>query len=55
MVYSSETWPMKVDDMNRLERAEKTMMRRMCGVSLRDRVPIAELNTVLESLLFRRL
>jgi hypothetical protein len=43
MVYGSETWPMKVDDMNRLERAERTMMRRMCGVSLRDRVPIAEL------------
>ena len=38
MIYGSETWPMKVEDMNRLIRAERMMMRRMCGVTLRDRV-----------------
>ena len=38
MTYGSETWPMKVEDMNRLVRAERMMMRRMCGVTLRDRV-----------------
>ena len=37
MTYGSETWPMKVEDMNRLIRAERMMMR-MCGVTLRDRV-----------------
>ena len=34
MVYSREIWPMKMDDLNRLERAEHTMMRRMCRVTL---------------------
>ena len=38
MVYGSETWPMKKEDLNRLERAEHTMMRRTCGVTLRERV-----------------
>ena len=38
MTYGSETWNMKVEDMNRLIRAERVMMRRMCGVTLRDRV-----------------
>jgi hypothetical protein len=36
MTYGSETWPMKVEDMNRLVRAERMMMRRMCGVTLRE-------------------
>lgn len=43
MVYGSETWAMKVDDMQRLERAERMMMRWMCGVSLKDRVRIEDL------------
>jgi hypothetical protein len=34
MTYGSETWPMKVEHMNRLVRAERMMMRRMCGVTL---------------------
>jgi hypothetical protein len=42
MVYGSETWPMKVEDMNRLERAERSMIR-MCGVTLSERIPIKEL------------
>ena len=43
MIYGSETWPMKVEDMNRLERTERMMIRWMCSVSLRDRVPTDEL------------
>jgi hypothetical protein len=34
---------MKVEDMNRLERAKRSMMRRMCGVTLSERIPIKEL------------
>ena len=37
MMYGSETWAMKVEDMQRLERAEKMMIRWMCGVTLKDR------------------
>ena len=35
ITYGSEAWPMRVEDMRRLERAEK--IRWMCGVSLRNR------------------
>ena len=35
LMYGSETWPMKVDDLHRLERAERMMVRWMCGVSLK--------------------
>jgi hypothetical protein len=44
LVYGSETWPMKVDDMQRLERAERMMVRWMCGVSLKNRISCEELN-----------
>jgi hypothetical protein len=37
LVYGSETWPMKVEDMQRSERIEKMMIRWMCGVTLLDR------------------
>ena len=37
MTYGSETWPMKVEDRQRLERAERMMVRQMCGVTLKDR------------------
>ena len=37
LVYASETWAMKVEDEQRLERAENAMIRWMCGVALRDR------------------
>ena len=43
MVYGSETWAMNVQQSARLERAEMMMVQWMCGVSLRDRVPSAEL------------
>ena len=36
MTYGSETWPMRVEDMRRLERAEKMMIRWMSGVTLRN-------------------
>ena len=37
LVYGSETWAMKAEDLARLRRAERMMVRRMCGVSLNDR------------------
>jgi hypothetical protein len=37
MVYGSETWAMRVEDMNRLERTERMMVRWMCGVTLKDK------------------
>src|SRR5664279_5657489 len=37
MIYGSETWAMRVEDMQRLERAERMMIRWMCGVTLKDR------------------
>jgi len=36
LVYGSDTWAMRVEDMNRLERAERIMVRSMCGVSMRE-------------------
>ena len=42
MIYGSETWPMKVD-MQRLERAEKMMVRHMYGVTLKARKSSEEL------------
>ena len=35
VTHGSETWPMRVEDMRRLERAEM-MIRWMCGVTLRN-------------------
>ncbi|XP_065675618.1 uncharacterized protein LOC136091834 [Hydra vulgaris] len=37
MFYGSETWAMKVDDVQRLERTERMMIRWMCGVTLKDK------------------
>ena len=36
LVYASETWAMKIEDEQRLERAENAMISWMCGVTLRD-------------------
>ena len=44
MVYGSETWPMKVEDVQRLERTERMMVRWMCGVRLNNRISSEELN-----------
>ena len=35
LVYGSETWAMKAEDMQRLERAERMMVRWMCGKTLK--------------------
>ena len=35
MMYGSETWAIKVEDTQKLKRTEASMMRRMCGVSLK--------------------
>src|SRR3989441_6475972 len=37
LVYGSETWPMKLVDMQRLVRTENSKVRWMSGVSLKDR------------------
>ena len=38
LLYGSETWAMKVEDDNQLERAEWAMARWMCGVLLWNRI-----------------
>jgi len=42
-VYGSEIWPMRVVDMNRLERADRIMVWSMFGVSLREEKSCDEL------------
>ena len=39
MVYASETWPVRVEEEQRMERNENIMLRWMCGVTLMDKVP----------------
>src|SRR5206468_4493358 len=46
MVYGSETWPVKVEDIQRLERTER-MMRWMCGARVKDRVAPEKLRKLL--------
>ena len=44
-MYGSETWPVKVEDVQRLERTERMMVRWMCGVRLKNRTSSEELNS----------
>ena len=37
MIYGSETWALSVENQRRLERTEMQMLRRICGVTLRDK------------------
>ena len=37
LVYGSETWDMNTEDPDRLGRAERMIVRRMCGLSLKNR------------------
>ena len=37
MIYCSETWPLKSESVQRLERTEKRMVRWMCGTSLHEK------------------
>ena len=48
IVYGSETWPMRAEEMRRLERAERMMIRWMCGVTLKDRCKSEELRKRLD-------
>jgi hypothetical protein len=48
MVYGSEMWAMKAEDMQRVERTERMMIRWMCGVRLSDKKASAELLSRLE-------
>ena len=43
MVYGSETWPMKEEQEQKLERVEMQMVRWMCGVKLADGIKSEEL------------
>ena len=43
MVYASETWTVRVEEEQRMERNENVMLRWMCGVTLRDKIPTVEL------------
>ena len=48
LVYGSETWATKDEDMKRLERTQNWMMRWMCDVQLKSRVKIQEMRRRLE-------
>ena len=40
MLYSSETWPTKIEDIRKMQRSEMRMLRWMAGVSLSERKSI---------------
>ena len=37
MLYGSETWPTKIEDISKIQRSEMRMLRWMTGVSLSER------------------
>ena len=43
MLHGSETWPVRKENVAALQRAEMRMVRWMCGVKLKDRLPSKEL------------
>ena len=43
MLHISETWPVRKENVVALQRAEMRMVRWMCGVKLKDRLPCKEL------------
>jgi len=43
MLHGSETWPVRKENVEALQRAEMRMVRWMCGVKLKDRLPSKEL------------
>ena len=45
ILHGCETWAVKEDDIMRLERADRAMIRWICGVSFRDRVSSSELRS----------
>ena len=55
LVYGSETWAMKADDEQRLDRTERVMIRWMCVVILSDWKESAELLSRLDIRVFQML
>ena len=47
MLHAAETWPMRQEEKDRLQRAESSMMRWMCGSKPEDRVPTSSLRSKL--------
>jgi len=43
MLHGSETWPIRKENEVALQRAEMGIVRWMCGIKLKDRVPSKEL------------
>ena len=43
MLHGSETWPVRKENVVALQRAEMRMVRWMCGIKLKDRIPSKEL------------
>ena len=43
MLHGSETWPVRKENVVALQRAEMRMVRCMCGIKLKDRLPSKEL------------
>ena len=43
MVFASETWAVRVEEEQRMDRNENVMFRWMCGVTLKDKFPTVEL------------
>jgi len=39
VLHGSETWPVRKENVVALQRAEMRMVRWMCGVKLKDRLP----------------
>ena len=42
-MYASETWAVRVEEEQRMDRNENVMFRWMCGVTLKDKFPTVEL------------
>jgi len=47
MLHGSETWPVRKENVVALQRAEMRMLRWMCGIKLKDRLPSKELRETL--------
>ena len=47
MVHGSETWPVRKENEVTLQRAEMRMVRLMCNVKVKERVPSKELRETL--------
>jgi len=43
MLHGSETWPVRKENVMALQQAEIRMVRWICGINLKDRLPRKEL------------